>query len=60
MSIIPAARLSASDLARLGNNFKTPRRQHRSERRVIAAVNRSLATVGERINRLHKPSAIVS
>jgi hypothetical protein len=56
MSIIPASRLSVSDLARLGNNF-TPRSQRspqqRRRREFVAAVNRSLATVGEQVSRLH-------
>jgi hypothetical protein len=56
MSIIPASRLSVSDLARLGNNF-TPRSQRspqqRRRREFVVAVNRSLATVGEQVSRLH-------
>ena len=56
MSILPASRLSASDLTRLGNNLVHHRRPrpsaHRQARRVVAAVNRSLAAVGERLERL--------
>jgi len=56
MSILPASRLSASDLNRLGNNLVPGRRPRpsidREPRRVLTAVNRSLAGVGERIDRL--------
>jgi len=57
MSIVHAARLSADDLARLGNNVSGPRRRRacdpgRAARRVLASVNRSLARVGERVDRL--------
>lgn len=61
MSIIPASCLSASDLAQLGNNLcpEHPRRRRasrlRGQRRLIAAVNRSLATLGERVGRLQRP-----
>lgn len=56
MSIVPASRLSTSDLARLGNNFseRSCRSPHQRRRRaLVAAVNRSLATVGEKVSRLH-------
>lgn len=56
MSIVPASRLSASDLARLGNNFsdRSQRSPHqRRKRNFVAAVNRSLATVGEQVSQLH-------
>lgn len=54
MSILPASRLSASDLSRLGNNLRPGDRRaspspRRVERRFIATLNRSLASVGERI-----------
>ena len=61
MSIIPASRLSRSDLCRLGNNLAYPRplsvaacARHK-RRRLLAAVNRSLACIGERVTRLHRP-----
>ena len=59
MTIVPASRLSPSDLALLGNNVvaaavadadrRRPARCHDD----LAAVNRSLASVGERVGRLH-------
>jgi hypothetical protein len=61
MSIIPASRLSSSDLARLGNNLSPIRRSkpevtpRPSERAVLAAVNRSLASLGEQVTELHRP-----
>ena len=60
MSIIPASRLSASDLARLGNNFSeakpTPRQRRR--RSLVAAVNRSLINFGEQVDVLHRLSPV--
>ena len=63
MSIIPASRLSSSDLALLGNNVlpacqQRPARTHTLDRRrsEIAAVNRSLAGCGESVGKLHKPA----
>jgi hypothetical protein len=61
MSIIPASRLSLSDLSHLGNNVDPSR--HRSlpgwertqRRRQLAAINRSLACLGESVGRLHRP-----
>jgi len=54
MSIIPASHLSASDLARLGNNITARRRRLPSRRRrvrqVLTALNRSLVTVGEQVD----------
>ena len=59
MSIIPASRLSASDLSRLGNNLAPGRRPRpsidRQARRIVSALNRSLACVGESIDRLSIP-----
>ena len=56
MSIIPASRLSRSDLSRLGNNLvRSKRRVIRPGRRLLAAVNRSLAGIGEQVGRLHTP-----
>jgi hypothetical protein len=57
MSIIPASRLSTSDLARLGNNLGTSTSaspQRRRKREFVAAVNRSLAVVGEQVSQLHR------
>jgi len=50
MSIIPFSALSASELSSLGNNVGTPKRRRR--RRVLAAVNRSLAALGEAVAEL--------
>ena len=59
MSIVPASRLSASDLARLGNNVAasmTASPHRRRKREFVAAVNRSLALVGEQVSQLHRSS----
>ena len=59
MWIVPASELTDSDLTVLGNNIRPATRLHRkapnvrANQRVIAAVNRSLATLDERISRLH-------
>jgi hypothetical protein len=63
MSIIPASRLSASDLTRLGNNLgkakrPLPRSFQSRQRRVLAAVNRSLAGIGERVNQLARAGGV--
>ena len=50
MSIVPFSALSASELSSLGNNVGSPRR--RRHRGVLAAVNRSLATIGEAVAEL--------
>lgn len=61
MWIVPADSLSESDLSLLGNNLRPrsrPRRRppaERANRRVIAAVNRSLAALRERVGGLHAP-----
>jgi hypothetical protein len=58
MSIIPAHCLSSSDLRRLGNNLGTAASnplRHRFRRAELAAVNRSLAIVGEQVRTLHRP-----
>ena len=64
MSVIPASCLSLSDLSRLGNNLRDGSRrrgtifsQRRRERRQMAAINRSLAGVVERIGALHTTPA---
>jgi hypothetical protein len=59
MLFVSATDLSASDLALLGNNIRPTRRRtrrdpdERANRRVLAAVNRSLAGLQERVARLH-------
>ncbi len=59
MSIIPASRLSSCDLALLGNNVDPSQRRRRPERRDVhqrrelAAVNRSLVNVGEKVGTLY-------
>ncbi len=50
MSIVPSSALSASELSSLGNNIGAPKRRRR--RRVLAAVNRSLAAIGEAVAEL--------
>ena len=57
MSIIPFSRLSDSDLKRLSHNLgRTKRLRVRNiacpERRLLAAVNRSLASLGEKVGQL--------
>lgn len=62
MLFVSASDLSASDLALLGNNVLPSRRAHRrhpderANRRVLSAVNRSLASHHERVDRL-QPTA---
>lgn len=57
MLFVSAADLSPSDLAALGNNIRPARRRRsaihdeRGNRRVLAAVNRSLARLDERLTR---------
>jgi hypothetical protein len=64
MSIIPASRLSASDLRQLGNNLDRPKKcrpglsRRRRQQIIMSAVNRSLAAVGEQIGGLHRPLAL--
>jgi hypothetical protein len=61
MSIVLASSLSESDLCLLGNNMRPRSRTKRrppaeqANRRVIAAVNRSLAALRERVSGLHAP-----
>jgi hypothetical protein len=58
MLFVAATDLSASDLALLGNNLLPSRRalrrnpDERANRRVLSAVNRSLASLHERVDRL--------
>ena len=51
MSIVPSSALSASEMAGLGNNMSAPRRRRH---RQLAAVNRSLAAIGEAVAQLHR------
>ena len=63
MSIIPASRLSSSDLMLLGNNIRRAARRAKprsNDRRIVAAVNRSLARLGEQVTCLHSPVAVAS
>ena len=59
MLFVSESDLSASDLASLGNNIRPRRRQvrrdpdERANRRVLAAANRSLASLHERLDRLY-------
>lgn len=62
MSIVPASLLSPADLARLGNNLGPPAKRTRRPAtagpgRALAAVNRSLAPHGERVDRLEPARA---
>lgn len=64
MSIIPITRLSAADIALLGNNLAgSSRRSAPSRRRAypgeLAAINRSLAAVGEQVGRLPNTGRLV-
>ena len=57
MSILPASRLTAADLARLGNNLRPPARPRAPRpggRSALAAVNRSLARHGQCVRRLER------
>ena len=53
MTIVRMSRLSEEDLALLGNNL-APRRRKRRPLRQLQAVNRSLATLGERVSSLDR------
>ena len=59
MLFVAASELSPTELSLLGNNIRPSRRQarrdpdQRANRRVLSAVNRSLAVMQERIDRLH-------
>ena len=64
MSIVPVSRLDPSDLLALGNNLQ-PRsrrsvRRRQPKVRVLPAVNRSLACLGERVAQLHAPATLAS
>lgn len=65
MLFVSASELSASDLSLLGNNIRPTRRRPRAtpdercNRRVLAAVNRSLSSLKERVDQLYPmPSAL--
>ena len=59
MLFVSLNELSSTDLSLLGNNIRSSRRQvrrgpdERANRRVLAGVNRSLASLDERVTRLH-------
>lgn len=59
MLFVCASEIARSELAQLGNNIRLHRRRtcrhldERSNRRVLSAVNRSLASYQERVDRLH-------
>ena len=59
MIFVAASDVSSSDLSLLGNNIRPSARQtrrqrdERANRRVLSAVNRSLAAMQERVDRLH-------
>jgi hypothetical protein len=61
MSIIRVSQLSSSDLSHLGNNLDPahhrplPSWERTERRRQLAAINRSLACLGESVGRLHRP-----
>jgi hypothetical protein len=54
MSIVPVASLSTSDLFMLGNNLRRRGRHRRARRRVLEAVNRSLAAHGAAVSALSR------
>jgi hypothetical protein len=68
MSIVPHSALSRAELSQLGNNVSAHpavsvrRRRRRRNRVLTAAVNRSLAHVGERIAQLYsrRPLAVTA
>lgn len=57
MSIVPVSRLAASDLAHLGHNILPAVRHDRDE--LLAAVNRSLASIGESFDEPVPPTRAV-
>jgi hypothetical protein len=60
VTIISASGLTSRDIARLGNNIGGPAAalppslRRRPQRLLVAAVNRSLAVLGERVARLDR------
>lgn len=62
MSIVRLSSLSAVELLLLGNNLDAATRcstvsRKRNNRRIVCAVNRSLARLGERVGCLHRPAS---
>jgi hypothetical protein len=56
MSILPLSSLGSGELALLGNNLcprRSASRAARRRRNQVRAVNRSLAVLGEQVQRLH-------
>lgn len=59
MFFVSASDLTTSDMAQLGNNIRPPRRHSRSasdgrfDRRMLAAVNRSLSPLEEQVDQLY-------
>jgi len=63
MSIIPASRLTPSDLTMLSNNLGRPAKRAKprsKDHQLLAAVNRSLARLGERVTKLHQRTSLAS
>jgi len=63
MSIVPASSLSSSDLTMLGNNVGRPAKRVKprsKDHQLLAAVNRSLARLGESVAQLHQPTYLAS
>lgn len=65
MSIVPMSHLSNQERLSLGNNLSPrPCRRYRQRRhrraQTVAAINRSLAAVGEQVLSLHKPLLVAS
>jgi hypothetical protein len=60
MMIIPASRLSSTDLSLLGNNLMPAVRRDHRQRRQLRAINRSLAIVQEQVHRLYPRQFICS
>jgi hypothetical protein len=64
MSIVPRSSLSRAELSQLGNNLSTKglaaARRRRRNRAITAAVNRSLAHVGEWIAHLYRRPLIIT
>jgi hypothetical protein len=54
MSIVPAACLSSSELALLGNNLMRSRNKNQRRRRQVQAVNQALAIVREQLGRFQQ------
>jgi hypothetical protein len=65
MLFVSASDLSPAELSHLGNNILPGRRKHRrtpderENRRVLSAVNRSLSSLAERVDRLYPAKAVI-